>query len=373
MCSRCSLTKSAGCRHCFCNGQDCEHEDEACDIELSESCGGNVCNACRRSSKKVKIEEEFQVKLEEELQTSSAASFHRPSRDAAVSEAQAFDRNKDMMAFQMFLKPLRTSQDQFTDTEFDLLLPFLRLMDEPRSKEVRTEMHVLLRQPAGPARKKKLKDEDLYITNSIPNSRNPKKIVHDHLCGFDKYNKVHGAESVSQHQLDVAQHEATLGFDSSHSISHYDGWGSWAARIPTYLLPHMYQEHTTSEQWACDMEGVLLAKLRERVCALGRSFDERLRIAFVHALDQSKLGASFSWHRDIEEQHIGRQIKWSMVILLRFDAHGKAASMWVAGAKAHSHYPAEGAYHVFDASLYHTTVKCDHGGVKLGVFFATPW
>ena len=172
------------------------------------------------------------MKLEEELQTSSAASFHRPSRDAAVSEAQAFDRNKDMMAFQMFLKPLRTSQDQFTDTEFDLLLPFLRLMDEPRSKEVRTEMHVLLRQPAGPARKKKLKDEDLYITNSIPNSRNPKKIVHDHLCGFDKYNKVHGAESVSQHQLDVAQHEATLGFDSSHSISHYDGWGSWAARIP---------------------------------------------------------------------------------------------------------------------------------------------
>jgi hypothetical protein len=232
---------------------------------------------------------------------------------------------------------------------------------------------VLLRQtPGRTGKKKKLKDVDQYITNEIVN-QNTKKTEHDVLCGFDKYIKVHGAADVSAHALDTAQHESTLGFDSAHSVTHYDGWGSWAARIPTYLLPRTYQKHTTSAEWAHDMECMLLAKLREHVHALGRSFDERLRIAFAHALDQGKLGASFSWHRDTEEQHTGRQIKWSMVILLRFDAHGKAAGMTVAGAQEHSHYPAEGAYNVFDASLYHSTVESDHGGVKLGVFFATPW
>ena len=121
------------------------------------------------------------------------------------------------------------------------------------------------------------------------------------------------------------------------------------------------------------MEAMLLAKLREHVHALGRTFDERLRIAFAHALDQSKLGAKFSWHRDTEEQHPGRQIRWSMVVLLRFDAQGKAAGMHVAGAREHSHYRKEGAFHVFDAGLYHSTLESVHSGLKLGVFFSTPW
>jgi hypothetical protein len=331
---------------------------------LSAACNGNICFGCRQGTKKVKLEEEKLISAAPPTPEPSPA---RRSIRARVDETTAIIRNNDMTANCTFLDPLQTSMGQFTSEEFELLSPFRRLMDEPRSPK----FYVLLRRSPGTAGKKRKKDEELYITNAIVNPAT-KKTEHHVMCGFDQYPRVHGVKDVSAHQLALAQHESTLGFDSSLSATHYDGWGSWSARIPTYLLPRGYEEHATSAEWARDMEGMLLAKLSKHVQALGHTFDERLRIAFAHTLDQSKLGSSFSWHRDTEEQHGGRQIKWSMVILLRFDAHGKAAGMQVAGGKA-SHYRQEGTFHVFDASLYHSTLESKHGGLKLGVFFACPW
>ena len=154
---------------------------------------------------------------------------------------------------------------------------------------------------------------------------------------------------------------------------HFDGWGSWASQIPVYLLPAAYASHATSFKWAQDMERMLLRELKAHTATLGHSLREDLRLSHAHVLDQSKVGATFKWHRDTEEQGAGRRILWSMVVLLRFDGNGRAASMKIAGAVDVGKYDAAGAFHVFDAGLYHSTVASSNGGVKLGLFFACPW
>ena len=120
---------------------------------------------------------------------------------------------------------------------------------------------------------------------------------------------------------------------------------------------------------------MVLRELRERILQRGNSYDERLRLTFAHVLDQAsdRLGSRFSWHQDTEENHRGRSIQWSMVVVLRMDAHGKAAPMQIAGAEQVSTYTAVGEYHVFPSALYHSTVASEHGGLKLGMFFAVPW
>ena len=125
VCSRCQLTHSTGCRHCFCNGEFCDHEDEQCDTLLSAACNGSICSGCRRGVKKVKLEEE----VRSSAPASPGPSSKRGSSRVPVDERQAVFRNMDMMENCMFLDPLRTSMGHFTPMELELLSPFLRLMD----------------------------------------------------------------------------------------------------------------------------------------------------------------------------------------------------------------------------------------------------
>ena len=193
------------------------------------------------------------------------------------------------------------------------------------------------------------------------------------MCGFDSYPKVHGFEQMGRVEQVQLQRHGTLGFDSSRSKTHHDGWGSWAASFPMYLLPAQYAHHDSSASWAADLERMLLQTLTNYLPKMGCSLDPRIRLSHAHVLDQEKLGSSFKWHRDNEEQHPGRQIEWTMVVLLRFDAKGEASSMMIAGASAASPYKKVGAFHLFDSALYHSTVESPHGGVKVGLFFARPW
>ena len=143
--------------------------------------------------------------------------------------------------------------------------------------------------------------------------------------------------------------------------------------FPTYLLPAAYAKCDSSSEWAERMETRVLDVLKKHVEELGRSWDDRLRLSHAHTLDQSKTGASFKWHRDNEENHRGRRILWSMVVALRMDTNNQAADMTIAGASDASCYNKVGDFHVFDATLVHSTVESERGGLKLGLFFATPW
>lgn len=117
-----------------------------------------------------------------------------------------------------------------------------------------------------------------------------------------------------------------------------------------------------------------MCELQQRVEERGHSWDPRLRLALAHCLDQhpDKYGARFSWHKDTAENHVGRDIKWSMVVALRMGPDGKTPPMQIAGAQV-SKYEVEGEYQVFPASLWHSTVPSDQGGLKVGLFFAVPW
>ena len=108
VCSRCKLTHSAGCRHCFCTGEYCDHEDQLCEAMLSAACNGNICFGCRQRTKKVKLEE----KLRSAAPPTPEPSPARRSIRARVDEATAIIRNKDMTAYCTFLDPLRTSTER---------------------------------------------------------------------------------------------------------------------------------------------------------------------------------------------------------------------------------------------------------------------
>ena len=62
-----------------------------------------------------------------------------------------------------------------------------------------------------------------------------------------------------------------------------------------------------------------------------------------------------------------------MVVALKMDTKGEAADMMIAGGGEVSRYTKAGDFHVFDATLVHSTVESTRGGLKLGLFFATPW
>ena len=241
---------------------------------------------------------------------------------------------------------LCTFAGQLDMEQLRLLLPFLNIMDAARD----ADGNVLGRDGAV------LKNHQGF-----------------RMCGFDSYPKVHGFEHLEQVEQVKLQRLGTIGFDSSRSKTHYDGWGSWAASFPIYMLPKRYARCDSSASWATDLEQMLMKTLEKYLPALGCSLDPRIRLSHAHVLDQEKMGSSFKWHRDNEEQHPGRQIEWTMVVLLRFDSKGKASNMVIAGASAASPYKKEGAFNLFDSNLYHSTVESPHGGVKVGLFFARPW
>jgi hypothetical protein len=370
LCVRCGLARSDGCTHCRCTGHYCLHKDQRCDTSLTAGNNGNICYACRRRSTAGCTAERIKEEISHEISETapgvpSGSAYSKRKRVTTEADAQWFNLEATMQV--EFLNPLRTVPGQLTGKELELVQPFEHLLYEQRSPH--PEYGVLLRPAAGALPKKR---KHQYITNAIQKGGKG-KMEHHILSGYDGYTKVHGCESMTAGGLAAAQHQSTLGFDSSLSMTHCDGWGSWAARLPPYILPGEYQKDNTSARLAHDMEALLLTKLRTAVNQLGHSFDETLRISHAHVLDQNKLGASFRWHRDTEEQHCGRHIKYTMVVLLSMDEQGKTAPMILAGAKEASNYDQVGAFHVFDASLYHSTVESPHGGVKLGVFFAVPW
>ena len=241
-------------------------------------------------------------------------------------------------------RKLCTLAGQFEGKELELLQPFLNLMDQQRGEDAS-----LLR----------------------PDGQIIRKCDGFRMCGFDSYPKVHGFDELALSEQVRLQRLGIVGLDSSHSTTHYDGWQSWAGSFPTYLLPGAYAADDCSARWAQDMETMLLQTLENDLPKLGYSLDPKLRLSHAHILDQEKLGSSFKWHRNHEEQHSGRQIVWTMVVLLRFDAKTRrASSMMIAGASQPSPYKKVGAYHLFDSALYHSTVESPHGGVKVGLFFA---
>ena len=122
VCSRCSLTHSAGGHHCFCTGEFCDHEDQLCEATLSAGCNGSICYGCRRGTKKVKLEEDLRSEPEPEPEP-AAAPPRRASR-SEVDEKTADIVNHDMTACCKFLDPLRTSMGHFTSEELELLSPF---------------------------------------------------------------------------------------------------------------------------------------------------------------------------------------------------------------------------------------------------------
>jgi len=241
---------------------------------------------------------------------------------------------------------LCTLAGQFEGEELELLQPFLILMDQQRGVDAS-----LLR-PDGVV----IRNRDGF-----------------RMCGFDSYPKVHGFDELALSEQVRLQRLGTVGLDSSQSRTHYDGWESWAGSFPRSLLPGAYAADDCSTRWAKDMEAMLLQTLEKNLPKLGYSLDPQVRLSHAHVLDQEKLGSSFKWHRDHEEQHCGRQIVWTMVVLLRFDVNGRASSMMIAGASQPSPYKEVGAFHLFDSALYHSTVESPYGGVKVGLFFARPW
>jgi hypothetical protein len=241
---------------------------------------------------------------------------------------------------------LCTLAGQFEGLELELLQPFLNLMDLQRGEDASLLRH------------------DGQVIRNRDGFR---------MCGFDNYPKVHGFDDLALSEQIRLQRLGTVGLDSSRSMTHYDGWESWAGSFPPHLLPGVYAADDCSTRWAQDMEAMLLQTLETNLPKLGYTLDPKVRLSHAHVLDQEKLGSSFKWHRDHEEQHRGRQIVWTMVVLLRFDVNGRASSMMIAGASQPSPYKKVGAFHLFDSALYHSTVESPYGGVKVGLFFARPW
>ena len=287
-----------------------------------------------------------EARLEEARSMQESPPLRSSKRFRFLDEAEARHFNELYHEHHPHARKLCTLAGQFQGKELELLQPFLHLMDLQRGKDAS-----LLR-PDGQV----IRNRDGF-----------------RMCGFDSYPKVHGFDELALGEQVRLQRLGTVGLDSSGSTTHYDGWESWAGSFPTSLLPGAYAAHGCSTRWAQDMETMLLQTLEKDLPKLGYSLDPKLRLSHAHVLDQEKLGSSFKWHRDHEEQHRGRQIVWTMVVLLRFDGTRQASSMMIAGASQPSPYKNEGAYHLFDSALYHSTVESPHGGVKVGLFFARPW